>query len=362
MFFLRNVSVSKYRKVLSFEKLSFRLISLASTNRHKKLTSTNNNGGSSEVYKSAEFTKRLQAIKHVFDLREPSQFYPEARSLKRRIIYHAGPTNSGKTHQALQRFFEANNGMYCGPLRMLAAEINHKTNAKGVPCDMITGEERIWAVNKDEPSNHLSCTVEMCSVHHPCDVAIIDEVQMLRDPERGWAWTRALLGIVAPEIHVCGEEAGVEIVKKMLARTNDEFEVRHYKRLTKLKVEQHALKEYSALRTGDCVVAFSQKRIYDFRKFIEEKKGWKCSVVYGKLPSNIRLEQAQLFNQGRNKILIASDAIGMGMNLNIQRIVFSSLSKFDGNIFGELSPHHTKQIAGRAGRFKSKYKTGYVTT
>ncbi|XP_066915135.1 ATP-dependent RNA helicase SUPV3L1, mitochondrial-like [Clytia hemisphaerica] len=313
-------------------------------------------------YASEEFKKRLKTIEHVFDLREPSQYYSEARAIKRKIIYHAGPTNSGKTHHALQNFFSGSSGVYCGPLRMLAAEIYHKTNQKDIPCDMITGEERLWATDKGTPSNHISCTVEMCSTHHQFEVAVIDEIQMLRCPERGWAWTRALLGIPAKEIHLCGEPAGLDIVKKMLNSTKDTLEVYHYKRLTNLRVEKNIVQNIKRLKEGDCLVAFSQKKIYDYRKLIEDRLGLKCSVVYGRLPSNIRLEQAKQFNEGHSKILIASDAIGMGMNLNIQRIIFSSLDKFDGKVFGEAPVHHIKQIAGRAGRYRSKYKNGYVST
>lgn len=94
----------------------------------------------------------------------------------------------------------AKSGVYCGPLRLLASEIFKRTNAAGVPCDLVTGEDRQFAISNLEPSKHLSSTVEMLSLELRTDVAVIDEIQMLRDDQRGWAWTRALLGVAAEEV------------------------------------------------------------------------------------------------------------------------------------------------------------------
>lgn len=125
--------------------------------------------------------------------------------MKRKIIFHAGPTNSGKTYHALERFMTAKSGVYCGPLKLLAVEVFNKTNAKGVNCDLVTGEERKYAREDQEPSAHVSCTVEMTNFALDYEVAVIDEIQMVKDFQRGWAWTRVLLGVPAEEIHVCGE-------------------------------------------------------------------------------------------------------------------------------------------------------------
>ena len=99
--------------------------------------------------------------------------------MQRRIIYHAGPTNSGKTYHALQAFFKAKSGTYCGPLRLLANEVYSKAIIAGTPCDLVTGEERRFADPSGEPSSHVACTVEMTSVHTPYEVAVIDEIQLL---------------------------------------------------------------------------------------------------------------------------------------------------------------------------------------
>ena len=141
----------------------------------------------------------------ISDLSNPTVWYPEARNMNRKIIFHAGPTNSGKTYHALERFMTAKSGIYCGPLKLLAAEVFTKANARDVECDLVTGEERKYVREDGEPGSHVACTVEMTNFNRNYEVAVIDEIQMLRDFQRGWAWTRALLGTPADEIHVCGE-------------------------------------------------------------------------------------------------------------------------------------------------------------
>src|SRR5690349_2275146 len=118
----------------------------------------------------------------------------------RKVILHVGPTNSGKTYQALTRLEQAASGVYCGPLRLLAHEIYDKFNKRGVRCNLLTGEER-RIVDEDAPI--VACTVEMASFSKRMDVAVIDEIQMLADAQRGWAWTMALLSIRADELHLC---------------------------------------------------------------------------------------------------------------------------------------------------------------
>ena len=110
----------------------------------------------------------------------------------------------------------AKSGVYCGPLKLLAVEVFNKANKRGTACDLVTGEERKRADKEDEePAAHVSCTVEMTNVNQNYEVAVIDEIQMVKDYQRGWAWTRALLGIPAEEIHVCGEAAAIDLVKEI---------------------------------------------------------------------------------------------------------------------------------------------------
>ena len=128
----------------------------------------------------------LDELKKISDLRLPHAWYPEARAMKRKVIFHAGPTNSGKTYHALKAFLSAPSGIYCGPLKLLAVEVNNKANESGTNCDLVTGEERKYALSDELPSKHVSCTVEMTQVSAETDVAVIDEIQMMRDPQRGW--------------------------------------------------------------------------------------------------------------------------------------------------------------------------------
>ncbi|XP_037089380.1 LOW QUALITY PROTEIN: ATP-dependent RNA helicase SUV3 homolog, mitochondrial-like [Pollicipes pollicipes] len=310
----------------------------------------------------------MDDLKKISDLREPANWYPQARAINRRIVFHAGPTNSGKTFHALRRFVAAKSGVYCGPLKLLAAEVFEKCNDQGTHCDMVTGEERRLISPDGEPSAHVACTVEMTNVNHPYEVAVIDEIQMLRDPQRGWAWTRALLGVVAEEVHVCGEPAALELVQRMALCTGEELEVRRYRRLTPLRLEEAALGSLQNVQPGDCIVCFNKSDIYTISREIESL-GHECAVIYGSLPPGAKLAQARRFNDPDDpcKILVATDAIGMGLNLSIRRIIFNTLIKPTINEKGEkemdvISCSQAHQIAGRAGRHATKWDQGLVTT
>ncbi|XP_061670301.1 ATP-dependent RNA helicase SUPV3L1, mitochondrial isoform X1 [Syngnathoides biaculeatus] len=310
----------------------------------------------------------MDDLRKISDLRVPANWYPEARAIQRKVIFHAGPTNSGKTYNAIQRYLAAKSGVYCGPLKLLAHEIFEKTNQADVPCDLVTGEERTFVDAEGRVSGHVACTIEMCSVTTPYEVAVIDEIQMIRDPSRGWAWTRALLGLCAEEIHVCGEPAAIEFVRELMFTTGEEVEVHTYQRLTPFSILDSAVESLDNLRAGDCIVCFSKNDIYSISRQIEAK-GLECAVIYGSLPPGTKLSQAKKFNDPDDpcKILVATDAIGMGLNLSIKRIIFNSLVKPNVNEKGEkhmetISTSQALQIAGRAGRFSSKFKEGEVTT
>ncbi|RVE42605.1 hypothetical protein evm_012746 [Chilo suppressalis] len=332
----------------------------------------------------------LDDLKKISDLRTPANWYPEARSINRKVIFHAGPTNSGKTYHAMERFLEAKSGVYCGPLKLLATEIYHKSNKKGTPCDLITGEERRHAsqhTNNSEdsvietettesiltddsdftPSTHVACTVEMTSLNNKYEVAIIDEIQMIGDRGRGWAWTRAILGLQADEIHLCGEAGAINLIEEICNTTGEELEIRSYKRLTELKVEDSALGSLDNVRPGDCIVCFNKNDIYSVSRAIEQR-GYEVAVIYGSLPPGTKLAQANKFNDPESscKVMVATDAIGLGINLSIRRIIFYSLIKPVINEDGDkemdvISISQALQIAGRAGRYGSTWETGYVT-
>ncbi len=125
------------------------------------------------------------------DMGSPEHWYPLARSMPRRkVVLHVGPTNSGKTYRAIKALADAKSGIFCGPLRLLAWEVYEKLNTMGVPCTLVTGQEKEIAVG----ANHVSCTVEMCDLDRRVDVCVIDEMQIIGSSDRGWAWTQALLG------------------------------------------------------------------------------------------------------------------------------------------------------------------------
>eukprot|EP00268_Persea_americana_P008269 TRINITY_DN13199_c0_g1_i1.p1 TRINITY_DN13199_c0_g1~~TRINITY_DN13199_c0_g1_i1.p1 ORF type:complete len:809 (-),score=114.68 TRINITY_DN13199_c0_g1_i1:246-2672(-) len=305
--------------------------------------------------------KRFRSMVESADLTKPYTWFPFARVMKRKVVYHCGPTNSGKTYSALQRFMEAGKGIYCSPLRLLAMEVFDKVNSLGVYCSLHTGQEK-----KTVPfANHIACTVEMVSTEEMYDVAVVDEIQMMADPYRGYAWTRALLGLKADEIHLCGDPSVLKIVRKICSETGDELIENHYERFKPLVVEARTLLgDLRNVRPGDCVVAFSRREIFEVRMAIEKFTKHRCCVIYGALPPETRRHQANLFNDQDNEfdVLVASDAVGMGLNLNIRRVVFYSLSKYNGDKIVPVPATQVKQIAGRAGRRGSRYPDGLTTT
>ncbi|KAM9949027.1 hypothetical protein ACTFIT_010229 [Dictyostelium discoideum] len=297
-------------------------------------------------------------LKILSDLREPHKWYTEARKFKRNIILHVGPTNSGKTYNALKRLMESESGVYCGPLRLLAHEVYDKMNENGLDTSLMTGQLRINNPN----STHSSCTIEMVSTDKMVEVAVIDEFQLMSDTIRGQSWTRAILGIPAVELHLCGDNTAIELVKKICEITGDTLTINNYERLSTLVIDEEPIASMGDIKKGDCLICFKKKDIIFYKNYLE-KQGLKCAVVYGSLPPTTRVQQAKLFNTDESvDVLIATDAIGMGLNLNIGRVIFLTLKKYDGEVDRELYASEVKQIAGRAGRFGTKYPVGSVTT
>nr|CAD2134621.1 unnamed protein product [Meloidogyne enterolobii] len=305
--------------------------------------------------------ERINELRIISDLTHPHNWYPLAREIHRKIIFHAGPTNSGKTYEALEEFKKAKSGMYCGPLRLLAFEIYERINKDGIPCDMVTGEQRLFAHDSETPAAHCTYTAEMVPIDDRRDICVIDEIQMLRDIDRGTAWTRALLGVAADEVHLCGEEAAIDLVLKLLDPIGEHVDVRKYERKGELVViDTHGLRDLSAVEDGDCIIHFNKQSILKTARTLLHEYGKESAIIFGDLPPETKREQIEKFNDPENpcKILLATDAIGMGINLNIKRVIFTTLMK-DGQIFPTF---FVKQIAGRAGRFASRYCKGEVMT
>lgn len=285
---------------------------------------------------------------------EPEKQYPEARGMKRHFILHIGPTNSGKTYQALQRLRQAYKGIYLGPLRLLALEIYDRMMTSGIPCSMITGEETI----RTPGSFVQSSTIEILNLRETYDIAVIDEAQMMADENRGSYWTRAILGIRAEEIHVCCSGTAEELLKAMIRRCGDSFETVYHERNTALEFLPQPYDISKDVQKGDALIAFSKKNVLAIAAELENR-GIHASVIYGNLPPQTRQEQVRLFAEGSNEVVVATDAIGMGINLPIRRVVFMNSMKFDGTDNRRLLAEEIRQIAGRAGRY-GFYDTGYV--
>ena len=283
----------------------------------------------------------------------PKDEYPLARKIKRKFFLHLGETNTGKTYNALQRLKQSNNGVYLAPLRILALENYERLNNENLPCNLLTGEEEILT----EGARHSSCTVEKADILSQYEIAVIDEVQLVSDSQRGDAWTRAILGLCCPEIHLCGALNTKELLIKMIKDCGDDYEIKEYSRLVPLQTQRSHVK-FSDIKNGDALVAFSKRKVLSLSRYFSER-GIKNSVIYGDLPPEVRRLQYDSFIRGENKILISTDAIGMGVNLPIKRIIFTEINKFDGEEFRFLSSQETKQIAGRAGRI-GIYDVGYV--
>lgn len=285
----------------------------------------------------------------------PKDDYIEARRLKRMVYLHLGETNTGKTYEAIERLKVSDKGIYLAPLRILALEIYERLNESDVACNLVTGEEEIII----EGAKHQSCTVEKLNIDQNYKVAVIDEIQMLGDNQRGAAWTRALLGLKCPEIHVCGALNAKDLVEEILQSCEDKYEIKEYVRNVPLQIEEKPF-DMKEVKEGDALIVFSKKRVLEIAKMFKDNKV-ETSMIYGDLPPEVRKIQYRDFIDGRNKILVSTDAIGMGVNLPIRRIIFMNSKKFDGDEIRTLTSQEIKQIAGRAGR-KGIYEIGYVAS
>lgn len=298
---------------------------------------------------------------NIMDVDNPFEWFPQARKLKRKFIMHVGPTNSGKTYNALKRLEQCSKGYFAGPLRLLAREVYEKFQERNIRCNLVTGEEVVVDIDEDgNRANLTSGTIEMLSLSDTYDVVVVDEIQMIGDQFRGSAWTNAILGAKAKEIHLCGEKSAVPLIEKLVKMTGDDLEINEYNRLGKLIIDEDPVSIHE-LQKGDCIVCFSKPVILDMKAHVEKQTGLKCAVIYGALPPETRAQEAQRFNNGYYDIVVASDAIGMGLNLKINRVIFTTTTKFNGKANVVLSSSNIKQIGGRAGRFGVGGNEGHVT-
>ncbi|XBW34662.1 hypothetical protein QEN19_000229 [Hanseniaspora menglaensis] len=299
-------------------------------------------------------------------LSNPIHWYPETRLYKRRIILHIGPTNSGKTYNAIERLKTAKGrSFYAGPLRLLAKEIYDRFNDNfKIPCNLTTGESIIEKIDPatGRVSNISSGTTELLAKQIQSgleyDIVVLDEIQNIGLKQRGFAWCDILLGCKAKELHLCGEPRVVDIIKKICEITKDELVIRNYTRLSTLSMETNPLKNWSELKAGDCIIESSRRKIIDLKFDIERQTKHNVAVVYGGLPLEARLQQSNMFNSGTSTVLVASNAVGVGLNLNINRIIFNDIKRTDGDKMVLFDSSEIRQISGRAGRYN---RDGFVT-
>lgn len=265
--------------------------------------------------------------------------------LKRRFIIHCGPTNSGKTYDSIQKLKESASGLYLGPLRLLALEMFDTINTDGIPCSLLTGEERV-----DVPySNITASTIEMADFSKHYDTVVIDEAQLIADKDRGGSWTKAILLIDADEVHICVAPEALQIITSLIQKMKSPYEVIRHERLTPLEFTG-AFNSIREVQQGDCLIAFSRKKVLGIAAALENM-GIKASCIYGALPPATRREEVRRFTSGESKVVVATDAIGMGVSLPIKRIIFVETTKYDGEKVRQLTPAEIRQIAGRAGRY-----------
>ncbi|NYZ15401.1 helicase [Azospirillum sp. RWY-5-1] len=271
--------------------------------------------------------------------------FASARAMVRKLRLFVGPTNSGKTHAAMDRLAEADSGCYLAPLRLLALEGQEALETRGRPCSLVTGEER----DVRPGAAHVSSTIEMVNTNRVWGACVIDEIQMIGDADRGWAWTQAVAGVAAPEIIMTGSADAIPYVKRLVEATGEDLEIVEFTRKSPLRVQEEKV-PLSEVRRGDAVVAFSRKDVMALRRELLGRDHT-VSVIYGALSPEVRRAEARRFREGTADVLVATDAIGMGLNLPIARVVLSTTRKFDGREERELTASEIRQIGGRAGRY-----------
>jgi ATP-dependent RNA helicase SUPV3L1/SUV3 len=295
----------------------------------------------------------LEGLNHDLAFQGYPDTFQKARHLQRSVTLFVGPPNSGKTHAAFERLAQAHDGAYLAPLRLLALEGRDRLVARGVACSLLTGEENVPAPG----ARVVSSTIEMVGTTKPIEVAVIDEAQMIFDASRGWAWTQAIVAVPANEVIIICSAYAVATLENLLRLCGERCEVRHFER--KQHVEMlPAPVPISALKKGDAVVAFSRREVLMLRDQVAAN-GHPVSVIYGALPPEVRRREAERFAHGASHILVATDAIGMGLNLPIRRVLFSTMVKFDGQEDRALEVSEVHQIAGRAGRY-GMHEEGFV--
>ena len=262
---------------------------------------------------------------------------------KYKITAVLGPTNTGKTHLAIETMLSFDSGMIGFPLRLLAREVYDKV-IKKIGTDkvaLITGEEKIIPTN----AKYFLCTVESMPIDKNLDFVGVDEIQMCADHERGHIFTDRLLNIRGNKLTMF---MGSSTIKNIISKLNDDIEFINRNRLSKLTYSGH--KKISRINRKTAIIAFSAEEVYAIAELIRRQKGG-AAIVMGSLSPKTRNAQVELYQSGDVDFLVATDAIGMGINMDLENVFFSNLKKFDGRKLRKLNLSEIGQIAGRAGRY-----------
>ena len=264
---------------------------------------------------------------------------------KNKILAVLGPTNTGKTYMAIEKMIEFNSGIFGLPLRLLAREVYDKCVNKlgSESVALITGEEKIIP----NTARYFICTVESMPKDKVVDFVAVDEIQMCGDPERGHIFTDRLLNFRGEVLTMF---LGSQIMKSIISQLLDNVEFVDKERFSKLSY--NGSKKISRLNRKSAIIAFSIEEVYALAELVRRQKGG-SAVIMGSLSPKTRNSQVELYQSGDVDYLVATDAIGMGINMDIEQINFSSIRKFDGKKRRRLRMTEISQIAGRAGRFKN---------
>ena len=262
---------------------------------------------------------------------------------KNKITAVLGPTNTGKTHLAIETMLSFETGMIGFPLRLLAREIYDKVTKKidVNKVALITGEEKIIPSN----AKYFLCTVESMPIDKQLDFVAVDEIQMCADHERGHIFTDRLLNLRGNKLTML---MGSNTIRKIITKLGGDVEFINRDRLSKLTYAGH--KKISRINRKTAIIAFSTEEVYAIAELIRRQKGG-AAIVMGSLSPKTRNAQVELYQSGDVDFLVATDAIGMGINMDLDNVYFSNLKKFDGRKLRRLNLSEIGQIAGRAGRY-----------
>ena len=263
----------------------------------------------------------------------------------KKITAVLGPTNTGKTHLAIETMLSFESGIIGFPLRLLAREVYDKiiqrTDISKVA--LITGEEKIIPMN----AKYYLCTVESMPLNKLVDFVAIDEIQMCADNERGHVFTDRLLNFRGEKLTMF---LGSHTIKNIINSLEEKVEFIFKDRFSKLSYVGH--KKISRLNPKSAIIAFSIEEVYAIAELVRRQKGG-SAIVMGSLSPKTRNSQVKLYQSGDVDYLVATDAIGMGLNMDLDNVYFSSLKKFDGKKLRKLNLSEISQIAGRAGRYRN---------